>query len=107
MAKTARNSPRKTPRQRRRYQRLMLVLALLGGALPAAALGIANWRRTRTAEADLIAAAAPEPPSVDPTGVDPAVLAAIDSARGAVRQSPRSANAWGRLGMILAAHNFA
>ena len=30
----------------------------------------------------------------------------IESARDRVRREPRSAGAWGRLGMLLAAHNF-
>src|SRR5262249_44636533 len=40
-------------------------------------------------------------------GVDPAVVKAVEAARAEVRQSPRSAAAWGRLGMVLAANNFA
>jgi tetratricopeptide (TPR) repeat protein len=43
---------------------------------------------------------------LDLTGADPAVITAIEAARNAVRQSPRSASAWGQLGMILSAHTF-
>lgn len=46
------------------------------------------------------------PPSVEVDGIDPAIVAAIDRARQAVVQSPRSAGAWGTLGMTLHAHNF-
>jgi tetratricopeptide (TPR) repeat protein len=49
---------------------------------------------------------APEPPAVELTGVDPAVAAAVEEARAAVRRSPGSAAAWGRLGMVLTAHDF-
>jgi tetratricopeptide (TPR) repeat protein len=49
----------------------------------------------------------PEPPALTLTGIDPAVVAAVDNARAGVRRSPRSGSAWGRLGMVLAAHDFA
>src|SRR5437660_128152 len=39
----------------------------------------------------------PEPPVVDMKGIDPAVVAAVEEARAEVRESPRSAAAWGRL----------
>ena len=106
MVKALRNS-RKRHLHRRRYQRLILFLTLFIGVLLATGVTVSMWRRTAMAEATPVAAADPEPPSADPTGVDPAVIAAIESARAAVRQSPRSASAWGRLGMILSAHNFA
>jgi tetratricopeptide (TPR) repeat protein len=46
----------------------------------------------------------PEPPDVPREGIEPAVVAAVDDARETVRQSPRSAAAWGKLGMTLQAH---
>ncbi len=49
---------------------------------------------------------APEVPAVDLAGVDPAVAAAVEAGRDKVRQAPRSADAWGRLGMLLVAHDF-
>jgi tetratricopeptide (TPR) repeat protein len=107
MAKALRNSPRKTHSDRRRSKPLILALAVFSGALLAAGLAVTNWRWTSTPERDSLPAKNPEAPRIDPTGVDPAVLAAIESARTAVCQSPRSASAWGRLGMILSAHNFA
>jgi tetratricopeptide (TPR) repeat protein len=49
---------------------------------------------------------APAPPAVDLAGVDPAVAAAVEVGLAKVRAAPRSADAWGRLGMILVAHDF-
>src|SRR5438270_5558930 len=49
----------------------------------------------------------PAPPDVDLAGVDPAIVQAIDAARAEVRAAPRSAATWGRLGMVLRAHDFA
>jgi tetratricopeptide (TPR) repeat protein len=50
--------------------------------------------------------AIPEPPSVDLTNVDPAVRRAVDAARVAVLKNPDSADAWGKLGMVLVGHGF-
>jgi tetratricopeptide (TPR) repeat protein len=49
---------------------------------------------------------APAPPAVAREGIEPAVWAAIEDARHAAKESPRSAEAWGRLGMVLLAHRF-
>lgn len=48
----------------------------------------------------------PEPPTVELTKLEPPALAAIQKARAAVLQSPRSAAAWGRLGVVLSAFKF-
>jgi tetratricopeptide (TPR) repeat protein len=48
----------------------------------------------------------PAPPAVAREGIEPAVWAAIEEAREAIKESPRSAEAWGRLGMVLFAHRF-
>jgi cytochrome c-type biogenesis protein CcmH/NrfG len=48
----------------------------------------------------------PSPPVVARAEVEPAVWAVIENARQAVQASPRSAQAWGRLGMVLLAHRF-
>lgn len=45
----------------------------------------------------------PEPPTVEFANLEPPAAAAIQQARAAVLQSPRSAAAWGRLGVVLAA----
>src|SRR5438477_9816757 len=38
------------------------------------------------------------PPAPDLSGVDPAIREAVEEARAEVKQTPRSAEAWGRLG---------
>jgi tetratricopeptide (TPR) repeat protein len=48
----------------------------------------------------------PDPPSVNLTGLDQEIIDAVENARKAVREQPRSANAWGRLGAVLRAHEF-
>jgi tetratricopeptide (TPR) repeat protein len=48
----------------------------------------------------------PQPPALDPTGVDPVVWRTVEAARREAQQSPKSARAWGRLGMVLLAHQF-
>jgi tetratricopeptide (TPR) repeat protein len=47
-----------------------------------------------------------EPPAVNLSGIDPAVIRAIEQARAAVKESPRSPQAWGVLGNTLLAHEF-
>src|SRR5437879_6017209 len=106
MAKKLRNAPRKKPGSQGQYQRPMLAVALLSVAILATGLGVYQWQRTATRQAPSSQAADPEQPSLDLSGADPAVITAVEAARGAVRQSPSSANAWGQLGMILSAHTF-
>jgi tetratricopeptide (TPR) repeat protein len=47
----------------------------------------------------------PRPPALDLAGADPGVVEAIEAASKTVDESPRSATAWGRLGMVLLAHH--
>jgi tetratricopeptide (TPR) repeat protein len=47
------------------------------------------------------------PPEPDLTGAEPEVAKAIRKARAEVQKAPRSAAAWGRLGMLLRAHDYA
>ncbi len=54
------------------------------------------WYQTRT----------PQPPPLALAGIDPAIVAVVEQARAAALAAPRSASAWGRLGMVLAAHDF-
>lgn len=78
----------------RRQWALICLIALVGAAL--AAGFFFRPRRPPT----------PEPPEITGTGLDPALVSAIDSARASVRSSPASAKAWGRLGMLLLAHDY-
>lgn len=48
----------------------------------------------------------PAPPQLNLLDVDRAVVAAIEQAASKVREAPKSAEAWGKLGMVLTAHAF-
>lgn len=106
MAKTLGNSPRKRPKKQKRSRRLLLVVALTSAALLIAGFGAYVGHRALTSQARAIDNGRAEAPTLDWTGADPAVVAAVEDARAAVCQSPHSASAWGRLGMILGAHEF-
>jgi tetratricopeptide (TPR) repeat protein len=94
---TASGDPRQTDGPaRHRPDRLRRALVVLGGAALALGIGRFIWLR----------ATAPQPPAVDLEGVDPAIAAAVGRAQEAVRQAPRSAPAWGLLGMVLLTHQF-
>ncbi len=73
-------------------RRLVVGLALAAGAL----LAGGYWYLRPT----------PQPPAVDLADADPAIARAVTEARQGVLAAPRSAAAWGRLGMVLAAHDF-
>jgi tetratricopeptide (TPR) repeat protein len=77
----------------KRYAVLVLIL-LAGGS--AAALAWKLWPRTPQLQ----------PPALDPSGVDPVVWRAVEAARVDVERAPQSARAWGRLGMVLLAHQY-
>ena len=81
------------PGKSRRLRRFLSLF--LGIILIAAAVGYL-WFRS----------APPAPPEVVLTDVDPAVVKVVEDSRASVRQSPRSAAAWGRLGMVLVVHDF-
>lgn len=89
-SRTAFNKPPGHDKLQRR-NRLLVVILL---ALLALALGWYGWRE----------ASAPEPPVIALENLEPEVAATIADASAGVKDSPRSGQAWGRLGMILYAH---
>jgi tetratricopeptide (TPR) repeat protein len=79
------------------HPRTLLLLAAAFVSLAAAAAGYLWYRQSSAGD---------PPPAIDLTGADPEVARAVEAARAAAAQSPRSAAAWGRLGMVLAAHDY-
>src|SRR5947209_536929 len=77
----------------RRLIRVIVGLCVLTGT------GLAGWYVWH-------ASGAVEPPRADLSSAEPELVKAVDEARTAVRKSPRSANAWGHLGMLFLAHAF-
>src|SRR4051794_13977165 len=72
---------------------------LLAACLGALAMGaVALWWFGRSPP--------PEPPAVDTTGREPEIVAAVEAARDAARKQPGSGAAWGKLGLVLLAHDF-
>jgi tetratricopeptide (TPR) repeat protein len=67
------------------------------GVLAALGLGVWLWPRL----------ARPQPPVIDLTQVDSEIAEAITEARQAVERKPSSGPAWGHLGMVLRAHDYA
>src|SRR5205823_6498129 len=78
-----------------RGRRRRLLTALLGGVVLTGALGWL-WYGRRTG---------PDPPPT-PAEAAPEVRQAVEEARQAVLRAPRSGDAWGRLGMLLTAHDY-
>ena len=76
-------------------RRRLLGLALTAGLLLAAAGVWLGLHRTRAREL----------PELRRDGIDSAVARAIEEASAAVRGNPESGAAWGRLGMVLQAHD--
>jgi Flp pilus assembly protein TadD len=67
-------------------------------ALTIAALGLGGWYWRLHAE--------PVPPEINLADADAALVQAIGDTRAAVERAPHSAEAWGRLGMVLYQHRF-
>jgi tetratricopeptide (TPR) repeat protein len=79
----------RTPARTRRLVLLLLFAAACAG-------GAAWWAWKYRAAA---------PPVVDTGGLDPEAARAVEEAHQEVRLTPRSASAWGHLGMVLRAHS--
>jgi cytochrome c-type biogenesis protein CcmH/NrfG len=73
--------------------------ALLIGVLAVGLLALGAWAWWR--QPGVV-----EPPRPDLSGADPEAAELIEGARQEVLRAPRSARAWGRLGMVLRAHDF-
>src|SRR5579871_7071621 len=106
MARRAKQHAVQGKRMRSRPRRWPIFTSLLVGLLLAVSMGWFVWhglapRRQAANEPALI-----EPPALELTGVDPAVVRAIETARRAVLESPASGPAWGQLGKTLLAHDF-
>src|SRR5438034_1460568 len=71
----------------------LTVLALL-------AAGYASYRYWRPADPTQ------RPPVVELAGADPLVAKAVEAARAAVEAQPKAGAAWGKLGMVLFAHDY-
>jgi tetratricopeptide (TPR) repeat protein len=78
-----------------RWLYLLISVAVLG----VLALGAGIWYVRRPPPPH-------EPPVVDLSDADPEVAQAITEARDETVRAPRSGAAWGRLGMLLLAHNY-
>lgn len=92
MAATQRPDSSLAPRGKRRRW--------VGGIVLIAAVGIAAgalFQLWRTPD---------QIPSIDLTTADPAVVEAVNAALEEIRRSPRSADAWGKLAMLLFVHDF-
>lgn len=80
---------------RRRQRRLLLAILTVGALLAMALAGVISRQEKVSA-----------PPRVELADPDPAIAAALQSARDEVLSSPASSAAWGRLGMLLLNCNF-
>jgi tetratricopeptide (TPR) repeat protein len=80
---------------RRRALLAIAAIIVLGGSAAAV------WQFTRDPKAP-----SSTPPEVKPDGVDPSVVAALQSAREKVLGDPHSPAAWGEYGKLLLAHTF-
>lgn len=87
------STPDSTPSSIPKRRLLLLVIPLvLAGA------GLAGFYLLRSSPPPL--------PAVDLSAADPEIADAINKAMAAVRENPRNGEAWGKLGMVLRAHDF-
>lgn len=85
------------PRARRRRRRAAVLIAVLGLVVVALALVGYRWQQRS-------AVGLREVPEVDVTDVDVAIVDVVRTARQAVLDRPRRADAWGHFAMVLYAH---
>jgi tetratricopeptide (TPR) repeat protein len=83
-----------------------MLFTLLAAAALAPGSAWLVWHRLPASRPGADRLPIPSPPTIDLSGVDPAIGRAIKAAQAALKQSPRSAEAWGRLGEVLLAHAF-
>lgn len=94
-------------RKRRKTRPVLSRPTVLAGALLAAAVvGVFVWRQVLSSRETARDVPIAKVPAIDQTDIDPAVLRLVSGARTAVVEAPRSAEAWGRLGKVLLAHEF-
>src|SRR5437660_2634930 len=103
MATTMKKRAAKHNRTPSRTRRLLVSGLLLGATLLVAGTAYFTWHRGTPSRQIASEVAIIEPPTLELEGVDPAVVRAIETARAAVKQSPRSGQAWGQLGKVLLA----
>jgi tetratricopeptide (TPR) repeat protein len=94
----------KAAKKNRPRKKWLLVGVLLGTILTVGGLWFLRHQGETSSAVE--EAALISPPAVDVSGIDPAVARAVESARAAVNESPRSVQAWGQLGKILLVHDF-
>jgi superkiller protein 3 len=104
MSAAARNRRRGKRKSTPNRRRLLLIAACLAGTVLAAGLVIYHWR-SKAPPAPPSSNIVLKPPSIDLARADPAVAKVVSAARTAVLESPRSAAAWGKLGMVFYAHS--
>src|SRR5467141_2261039 len=81
-----------------RHSHWRLLVTLLAGAVLGTGIGLGRWV--------WLSRQVPDPPVADLAGAEPVVAEAIGVACAAVTGNPRSASAWGHLGMVLYAHDY-
>ncbi len=91
-----------------RAVRMLLLVALVAISI-FAVVSVLHYRRAEIAASSEDDGAAADAPAgfleLPLNGIDPQVAAAITRAEAAVRVAPRSASAWGTLGMVLEVHD--
>jgi tetratricopeptide (TPR) repeat protein len=93
----ASQEPDKRPASRRRTRRIM-ALGVLGLIIVGALVAGSVWLNRETIVVEL--------PDIPLDGVNPSIVEAVTRQLDAVTEEPDSGGAWGKLGMVLYAHEF-